>query len=90
MVRRQQLADRAIRPKMKSPDARPLQRETQRLFWIEIGKGVIPAAAALSVGASQPKGQRWFRNAGGMPPFTLEPLPTRYLCFAERMQIEYL
>ena len=90
MVRRQQLADRAIRPKMKSPGNPPHPREMRRLFWIEIAKGVMPAAAALSVGASQPKGQRWFRNAGGMPPFDLEPLTSRYLCFAERIQIEYL
>jgi len=75
---------------MKSPGNPPHQREMQRLFWIEIAKGVMPAAAALSVGASQPKGQRWFRNAGGMPPFDLEPLTSRYLCFAERIQIEYL
>jgi IS30 family transposase len=90
MVRRQQLADRAIRPKMKSPGGPKHQREMQRLFWIEIAKGVIPAAAALSVGASQPVGGRWFHNAGGMPPFALEPLSSRYLCFAERIQIEYL
>jgi len=90
MVRRQQLADRGIRPKMKSPGARPLQRETQRLFWIEVGKGVIPAAAALSLGVSQPKGQRWFRNAGGMPPFSLEPLTRRYLSFTEREEIALL
>jgi hypothetical protein len=69
MVRRQQLADRAIRAKMKSPDGPKHQRETQRFFWIQIAKGLIPAAAAIAVGASQPVGQRWFHNAGGMPPF---------------------
>ena len=90
MVRRQQLADRAIRPKMESPGWPGHQRETQRLFWIEIAKGLIPAAAAIAIGASQPVGQRWFHNAGGMPPFDLEPLSSRYLSFAERMQIEYL
>ena len=90
MVRRQQLADRGIRPKVKSPGTPPLLRETQRLFWIEIAKGVIPAAAAIVVGASQPVGQRWFHNAGGMPPFQLEPLSSRYISFAERIQIEYL
>ena len=90
MVRRQQLADRAVRPAMKSPGSPPHQRETQRLFWIEIAKGLIPATAAIAVGASQPVGQRWFHNAGGMPPFDLEPLSSRYLSFAERMQIEYL
>jgi IS30 family transposase len=75
---------------MKSPGSPPHQREAQQLFWIEIAKGVIPAAAAIAVGASQPVGQRWFHNAGGMPPFDLEPLSSRYLSFAERMQIEYL
>jgi len=34
--------------------------------------------------------QRWFHNAGGMPPFDLAPLTSRYLSFAERIQIEYL
>ena len=75
---------------MKSPGTPPLLRETQRLFWIEIVKGVIPAAAAIVVGASQPVGQRWFHNAGGMPPFQLQPLSSRYISFSERIQIEYL
>jgi IS30 family transposase len=60
------------------------------LFWIEIAKGLIPAAAAIAVGASQPVGQRWFHNAGGMPPFRLEPLSGRYLSFHEREEIALL
>ena len=79
MVRRQQAADRAVRRVMRSPGAPPHQRETQRLFWIEIAKGLLPAAAAIAVGASQPVGQRWFHNAGGMAPFDLKPLSARYL-----------
>jgi IS30 family transposase len=67
-----------------------MQREVERLFWIEIAKGLIPAEAALSVGTSQPVGQRWFHNAGGMPPFTLEPLSGRYLSFEEREEIALL
>jgi IS30 family transposase len=90
MVRRQQAADRAVRPKMRSPGTPSLQREVERLFWIEIAKGLIPAEAALAVGASQPVGQRWFHNAGGMPPFDLEPLSGRYLSFAEREEIALL
>ena len=74
MVRRQQGADRAQRPQMRPQGHPPIARETERLFWIEVAKGVIPAAAAISVGVSQPVGQRWFHNAGGMPPFNLEPL----------------
>lgn len=75
---------------MKSPGAPPHQRETERLFWIEIAKGSLPAVAALAVGASQPVGQRWFHNAGGMPPFDLTPLSGRYLSFREREEIALL
>ncbi len=87
MVRRQQAADRAERKRMRSPGHPPLPREVERLFWIEIAKGLVPAAAAAAVGASQPVGQRRFHNAGGMPPFSLEPLSGRYLSFQEREEI---
>ncbi len=90
MVRRQQAADRAVRRVMRSPGTPQLQREVQRLFWVEIGKGLIPAQAAAAVGASQPVGQRWFHNAGGMPPFDLEPLSGRYLSFGECEEIALL
>lgn len=90
MVRRQQAADRAQRAKMRSPGNPSLQREVERLFWIEIAKGLIPAAAAAAVDASQPVGQRWFHNAGGMPPFSLQPLSGRYLSFQEREEIALL
>lgn len=90
MVRRQQAADRALRPPMRSPGTPPIRREVQRLFWLEIGKGLLPAQAAVAVGGSQPVGQRWFHNAGGMPPFDLKPLSGRYLSFAEREEIALL
>lgn len=90
MVRRQQAADRGVRAPMRSPGTPPHQREVQRRFWIEIAKGVLPAEAAIGVGASQPVGQRWFHNAGGMPPFALEPSSGRYLCFGEREEIALL
>jgi IS30 family transposase len=90
MVRRQQAADRAVRPAMRSPGTPSHPRETQRLFWLEIAKGLLPAEAAIAVGGSQPVGQRWFHNAGGMPPFDLEPLSGRYLSFPEREEIALL
>lgn len=90
MVRRQQAADRAVRQKMRSPGAVPFPREMERLFWLEIAKGLMPAEAALAVGASQPVGQRRFHNAGGMPPFDLKPLSGRYLSFEEREEIALL
>jgi len=43
--------------------------------------------AAVSVGASQAAGSRWFRQRGGMPPFDLAPVSGRYLSFAEREEI---
>lgn len=90
MVRRQQAADRALRPPMRSPGTPPIPREAQRLFWIEIARGLLPAEAAAVVGASQPVGQRWFHHAGGMSPFRLEPLSGRYLSFVEREEIAIL
>ena len=90
MVRRQQAADRALRPPMRSPGTPPIPREAQRLFWIEIARGLLPAEAAAVVGASQPVGQRWFHHAGGMSPFRLEPLSDRYLSFVEREEIAIL
>ena len=75
---------------MRSPGAPALRREVQRLFWIEIAKGLLPEEAARVVGASQPVGGRWFHNAGGMPPFELEPLSGRYLSFHEREEIALL
>jgi hypothetical protein len=90
MVRRQRAADRAVRRPMRSPGHPPLQRELQRLFWVEIAKGLLPAEAAAVVGASQLVGQRWFHNAGGMPPFDLAPLSGRCLSFHEREEIALL
>ena len=75
---------------MRSPGHPPFPREVERLFWIEIAKGLLPVAAAAAVGASQPVGQRRFHNAGGMPPFSLESLSGRYLSFHEREEIALL
>ena len=90
MVRRQQDADRAVRRPMRSPGAPALQREVERAFWVEIARGLLPEEAASVVGASQPVGGRWFRHAGGMPPFDLGPPSGRYLSFREREEIALL
>lgn len=91
MVRRQQAADRAVRPKLRSPGHPKFQRHVEVAFWVEIAKGLIPAQAADAVGVSQPVGQRWFHNAGGMPPFNLKHQRSgRYLSFAEREEIAIL
>ena len=91
MVRRQQAADRAVRPKLRSPGHPKFQRVLEVGFWVEIAKGLLPEEAAGVVGVSQPVGARWFHNAGGMPPFDLtQQLSGRYLLFAEREEIALL
>ncbi len=91
MVRRQQAADRAVRPRLRSPGHPKFQRDVEAAFWVEVAKGLLPVEAAAAVGVSQPVGQRWFHNAGGMPPFDLNFQPSgRYLSFAEREEIALL
>lgn len=79
------------RAPMRSP-GRPgvNQRETKRAFWKCIAEGMPSEAAALACGVSQPLGPRWFREAGGMAPISLEPHSGRYLSFAEREELALL
>ncbi|WP_240312503.1 IS30 family transposase [Janibacter anophelis] len=91
MVRRQQAADRAVRPKLRSPGHPKFQRRVVVVFWEQIAKGVLPEQASETAGVAQAVGARWFHNAGGMPPFDLSFTPTgRYLSFAEREEIALL
>jgi IS30 family transposase len=91
MVLRQQAADRAVSARLRSPGHPKFQRLVMAAFWVEIAKGLLPIEAAAVVGVSQPVGQRWFHNAGGMPPFDLKFAPSgRYLSFAEREEIALL
>ena len=66
------------------------QRQTRQAFWGRIAEGLSSEDAALVCGVSQPLGPRWFREAGGMPPITLDPLSGRYLSFSEREEIALL
>jgi hypothetical protein len=66
MARRQQQADRALRPAMRSP-GRPIPaRHVERAFWWLIAQGKRTEEAALEIGVSTPVAVRWFRHAGGM------------------------
>ena len=90
MARRQQQADRALRPAMRSP-GRPIPaRHVQREFWRLIASGKRSEDAALEVGVSAPVGTRWFRHAGGMPPLSLAEPTGRYLSFHEREELALL
>jgi IS30 family transposase len=90
MARRQQAADRAQRPKMRSPGRWGFQRRVEREFWRRIGQGLRTIEAAETVGVSEVIGGRWFREGGGMPPMTLAEPTGRYLSFVEREEIAIL
>ena len=90
MVRRQQAADRARRPKMRSPGRWGFPRRVEREFWRRIGAGLRTVEAAETVGVSEVIGGRWFREGGGMPPMTLAEPTGRYLSFVEREEIAVL
>ena len=90
MTRRQQAADRAQRPKMRSPGRWGFPRRVEREFWQRIGQGQRTAEAAERVGVSEVIGGRWFREGGGMPPMSLDEPTGRYLSFIEREEIAIL
>src|ERR671929_71129 len=88
----QRRSDRALRGKLRSPGRPPVaRREDRRRFRAFVAAGLSSEDAAMEVGASQPVGFRWFREAGGMPPSHLarsaKPLSGRYLSLAEREEI---
>lgn len=91
MGRRQQAADRAVRPKLRSPGHPKFQRAVEAAFWGQIAKGLLAEEAALVVGVAPAVAARWFRHAGGMAPFDIAQQPSgRYLSFAEREEIALL
>lgn len=84
MARRQQMADRALRPAMRSPGWPIPARHVEREFWRLIARGKSTEDAAVTVGVSVPVGSRWFRHARGMVPRSLTETTGRYLSFPER------
>lgn len=91
MVRRQQAADRAVRPKLRSPGHPKFQKPVEAAFWGEIAKGLLAEEAAGACGVAPAVGARWFRHAGGMAPFDITQQPSgRYLSFVEREEIAIL
>ena len=75
---------------MRSPGALPHRNEIERLFWKAVATGVTSEKAAEAAGVSQAVGPRWFRHRGSVPLFMSNPLPARYLSFAEREEIGLL
>lgn len=90
MVRRQQAADRAVRPKLRSPGHPKYQRHVEATFWDEIAKGLLAEEAAGVIGVAPAVATRWYRQCGGMRPFDPKPHSGRYLSFREREEIALL
>ena len=65
-------------------------RGVQREFWRLVRQGVGSEEAAVAVGVSASVGQRWFTEAGGMPPMQLAEPSSRSLSLAEREEIAVL
>src|SRR3954452_14789973 len=90
MVRRQQLADRALRPAMRSPGRPMPARHVEREFWRLIARGKRTEDAALEVGVSTPVAWPWFSPVAGTPPLSLPEPTARYLSFHERDDVALL
>jgi transposase, IS30 family len=87
-VQRTKLAGRVP---MRSPGrATTHAREVQREFWRRIAEGLSSYEAATACGVSEPRGSTWFRDGGGMPPFSLTAPSGRYLSMQEREDIAVL
>lgn len=78
------------RAAMRSPGAPGHPRSKERQFWEQIATGKLPREAADAVGVAQAVGQRWFRHAGGMTPYSWPAPSGRYLSLAEREEIAIL
>ena len=61
-----------------------------RGFGKKLLEGLSSEESAVAAGVSPAVGARWFRQCGGMPPFSLRPLSGRYLSFVEREEIAVL
>ena len=65
-------------------------REARQRFWTGIAQGLSSETAATFAGVSPAVGARWFRQAGGMPNLSLDPIAARFLSLPEREEIALL
>jgi hypothetical protein len=66
------------------------RREHFQLFWRAIALGFTTEQSSQKAGLSPAVGARWFRNGGGMPTVSFEPVSGRNLSFSEREEIAIL
>ena len=72
---------------MRSPGHPGHPRSKERAFWTVIAKGTLPTDAGIAIGVSPVAGSRWFRESGGMSPYSWPAPSGRYLSLAEREEI---
>ena len=75
---------------LRSPGHPGHHRGLERRFWDKVAEGMLPSEAGIAVGVSPVRGSRWFREAGGMSPYSWPAPSGRYLSFAEREEIALL
>jgi transposase, IS30 family len=75
---------------LRSPGQPGHRREFERRFWDRVAEGMLPSEAGVAVGVSAVVGSRWFRQGGGMSPYSWPAPSGRYLAFAEREEIALL
>ena len=65
-------------------------RAERREFWLQVRDGESFKNAAIAVGLNPATGPKWVRQAGGVAPYfvTQQPARGRYLCMAERVEIQ--
>lgn len=78
------------RAPMRSPGAPSHPRVKEREFWTKISTGLLPTEAGVAIGVAPVLGSRWFRQSGGMSPYSWPAPSGRYLSLAEREEIAIL
>src|SRR3546814_8363231 len=78
------------RAPMRSPGAPSHPRVKEREFWTMISTGLLPTEAGVAIGVAPVVGLRWFRQSGGMSPYSWTAPSGRYLSLADREEIAIL
>jgi IS30 family transposase len=75
------------RAPLRSPGAPSHLRAREREFWAKISTGLLPSEAGVAIGVAPVMGSRWFRQSGGMSPYSWPAPSGRYLSLPEREEI---
>lgn len=78
------------RAPMRSPGHPGHPRARERKFWAKVSTGLLPTEAGVAIGVAPVVGSRWFRESGGMSPYSWPAPSGRYLSLAEREEIAIL